>query len=218
MKEDIFLRYFYEDYERMFEIIKNHKNKRIIFKSEIEGNKYYIKKYVLKGRKVLSVKVGLKRDKASHYKFISNKLKKLRVNHVEPYYIKTITKSLLNIESILVTREEGTKTVEDFIMDFKEHQKIFKVFFDTFIFLCKNGIYCTDYNLSGMLVNEKNELLLIDFDSYKTKFYLSKKFKKRVIDGLINGYKAENYYSCKEFQEYCEKELKRVLEKLKWNF
>ncbi len=172
MKEEkIFLEYFNEEKNVSPEIIKNSKNKRIIFRKEVETKKYYIKKYILEGRKAIPVVLGLRRDKAKHYEFISKKMKKIGIKHIEPYYIKVKRKSFFSIHSILVTKARGEKTLEDYIKDFKLYKDWFRYYFDVFVLLCKNGIYSTDYNLSGMLVNEKNELLLLDFDSYKIKLF-----------------------------------------------
>lgn len=113
-------------------------------------------------------------------------MKELGVKHVEPYYIKVRRYSFFKRASILVTKDGGI-SLENYIKDFRKHEEWFKYFFDTYIYLAKNGIYCTDYNPDGMLVNEKGELLLIDFDAFKTKIYLTKKYKRYLIECLMKN-------------------------------
>ena len=65
-----------------------------------------------------------------------------------------------------------------------------------------------------MLVNEKGELLLIDFDAFKTKIYLTKKYKRYLIECLRRIYSDINREE--EFIDYSEQEIKRVIRELNW--
>ena len=65
-----------------------------------------------------------------------------------------------------------------------------------------------------MLINSKGELVLIDFDAYKTKFFLTKKYKRYLIECLKEIY--SNIDRDKKFENYCKKEIKRVEKELKW--
>ena len=65
-----------------------------------------------------------------------------------------------------------------------------------------------------MLINSKGELVLIDFDAYKIKIFLTKNFKKYLIECLEEIYK--NKKQDKKFEDYCKEEIKRVKEELNW--
>lgn len=213
-EEKIFLEYFNEEKIFSEDCLKNYKNRRIIFVKEIDGKKYYIKKYVPYGKREKLIAFGLLRDKAEHYKFISEKFKKLGIKHVEPYYTKVRRYSFFKRASILVTVDSGI-SLENYIDSFEENKEWFCKFFDLFIYLSKNGIYCTDYNPDGCLVNDKGELLLIDFDAFKTKLILTKKYKKYIIKQLAKIY--SDIKRSKEFEEFCKKEIERVVKELNWN-
>lgn len=212
-EERIFLEYFNDEKLDSKDCIENYKNRRVVFVKEIEGKKYYIKKYVPYGKAEKRIAFGLQKDRAEHYKFISSKLKKLGIKHVEPYCIKVNKYSFFKRASILVTEDNG-KNLENYINSFEQHLDWFKYFFDVFIYLCKNRIYCTDYNPGGMLINSKGELVLIDFDAYKIKIFLTKNFKKYLIECLEEIYK--NKKQDKKFEDYCKEEIKRVKEELNW--
>lgn len=212
-EENIFLEYFNEEKLKSKDCIRNYKNRKVVFFKEIDGKRFYIKKYVPYGKVEKRIAFGLTQDRAEHYKFISDKFKKLGVKHVEPYYLKVKRYSFFKRASLLVTEDNGV-SLEKYIANFEEHLEWFKYFFDLFIYLCKNGIYCTDYNPDGMLINSKGELVLIDFDAYKTKFFLTKKYKKYLIESLEEIY--SNIEREKNFENYCKKEIKRVIKELNW--
>lgn len=212
-EESIFLEYFNDEKLKSKDCIRNYKDRKVVFFREIDGEKFYIKKYVPYGKAEKRIAFGLQKDRAEHYKFISDKFKKLGVKHVEPYYIKVNRYSFFKRTSILVTKDGGI-SLENYVDKFEEHLDWFKYFFDLFIYLCKNGIYCTDFNPDGILVNSKGELVLIDFDAYKTKLFLTKKYKRYLIKALEEIY--SNTKREKKFEEYCKKEIKRVIEELKW--
>lgn len=185
----------------------------MVFYKEIGEKKFYIKKYVPYGKAEKRIAFGLQKDRAEHYKFISNRLKKLEIKHIEPYYIKVNRYSFFKRASILVTKDGGI-SLENYIDNFEQHLDWFKYFFDLFIYLCKNGIYCTDYNPGGVLINSEGELVLIDFDAYKTKLFLTKKYKKYLIEALRYIYTKNK--RDKKFEEYCKKEIERVKGELNW--
>lgn len=212
-EEKIFLEYFNKEKLDSKECVKNYKNRKIIFKIKIEDQWYYIKKYVPYRMREKAMALGLQRDRAKHYEFISKKMKKLGIKHVEPYYTKVRRYSFFKRASILVTKDGGI-SLENYVKDFKNHKEWFKYFFDTYVYLAKNGVYCTDYNPDGMLVNENGELLLIDFDAFKTKIYLTNKYKEYLIECLRRIY--SDIKREEEFIEYSEEEIQRVIRELKW--
>lgn len=212
-EESIFLEYFNDEKLKSKDCIKNYKNRKVVFYKEIGEKKFYIKKYVPYGKAEKRIAFGLQKDRAEHYKFISNRLKKLEIKHIEPYYIKVNRYSFFKRASILVTKDGGI-SLENYIDNFEQHLDWFKYFFDLFIYLCKNGIYCTDYNPGGVLINSEGELVLIDFDAYKTKLFLTKKYKKYLIEALRYIYTKNK--RDKKFEEYCKKEIERVKGELNW--
>ena len=213
-EESIFLEYFNDEKLKSKDCIKNYKNRKVVFYKEIGEKKFYIKKYVPYGKAEKRIAFGLQKDRAEHYKSISDRLRKLGIKHIEPYYIKVNRYSFFKRASILVT-EDGGVSLENYIDNFEQHLDRFKYFFDLFIYLCKNRIYCTDYNPGGVLINSKGELVLIDFDAYKTKLFLTKKYKKYLIEAL--GYIYTKNKRDKKFEEYCKREIERVEKELGWN-
>lgn len=212
-KEKIFLEFLNENKLNTENCIRNYKNKRMIFKKEIDGKIYFIKKYIPYGRREKTIAFGLYRDRVNHYEYISKKLDKLGIKYVPVIYSKIKRDSFFKRSSILVT-EYGGETLEVYENSYKDNIDLFKEFFDIYIKLYKNGIYCTDYNFGGVLVNDKRELVLIDFDAYKTKLFLTKKFKKRLFFELKT--KMNDVRKHKQLEEFCEKELQRVIKELHW--
>lgn len=212
-KEEIFLEYFNKEKLNSADCIRNYKDRKVIFKKEIDGKIYFIKKYVPYGNREKAIAFGLQRDRARHYEYISKKLDEIGVKHVHAVYTKVRRESFFKRSSIVVT-EYGGEMLEEYRDDYKNNMDLFKEFFDIYIKLYKNGIYCTDYNFGGVLVNSKRELLLIDFDAYKTKLFLTKKFKKKLFSQLKDKCIALKKY--KELEEFGERELQRVIKELKW--
>lgn len=77
-EESIFLEYFNDEKLKSKDCIKNYKNRKVVFYKEIGEKKFYIKKYVPYGKAEKRIAFGLQKDRAEHYKFISNRLKKIR--------------------------------------------------------------------------------------------------------------------------------------------
>ena len=209
--EKIFLEYFNKEKLNSIDCIRNYKDRKVIFKKEIDGKIYFIKKYVPYGKREKAIAFGLQRDRAKHYEYISKKLDEIRINHVHAVYSKVKRTSFFKRSSILVT-EYGGEILGDYIDNYKDNIDLFKDFFNIFIKLYKNGIYCTDYNFGGILVNDKRELLLIDFDAYKTKIFLNKSFRKKLLLQLQD--KCSNLGKNREFDEFCRNEIKRVMKEL----
>ena len=212
-KEKIFLEYFNKEKLKSEDCIKNYKDRKVIIKKEIDGKVYFIKKYVPYGKREKAIAFGLQKDRAKHYEYISKKLDEIGINHVRAVYSKIKKETFFKRSSILVT-EYGGIPLGELAKEYKQNISLFKEFFNIFIKLCKNKIYCTDYNFGGILVNDKRELLLIDFDAYKTKIFLTKKFKKKLIEQLQKMY-THNEMS-DELKEFSKSEIKRVIKELNW--
>lgn len=212
-KEKIFLEYFNKEKLNSEECFKNYKDRKVIFKKEIDGKIYFIKKYVPYGKREKAIAFGLQRDKVKHYEYISKKLDKIGIQHVHSIYSKIKIYSFFKRASILVT-EYGGEELGKYSKNYMEHIELFKKFFDIYIELAKNGIYCTDYNLGGILINDKGELTLIDLDAYKTKIILTKQYKRKLITLLRKMYTHSN--ETQEFEEFCKSEIERVIKELNW--
>ncbi|MDR3259931.1 MAG: hypothetical protein LBT51_10030 [Fusobacteriaceae bacterium] len=216
MDTSIFSKYLDKNYDDKKHCIKNHKNKRYVFVEEIDGKKYYIKKFVLNGRRGKLLALGFREDKADRNIRISNELDELNINHVRPIFTAKARYSLLQVASIIVT-EDGGEILETYAENYEEHVEIFNKFFDIFIKLCKNGIFPDDFSFANALINKKKEILLFDFDEYRTrKFFITKKFRENILLSLrrcLFSQKAKNY---KKFVEFCYKEIDRVRKELDW--
>lgn len=169
-EEKVFLDYLINDDISTKNQITNSKNKRIVFLEEIDGKRYYIKKYIPKKKHQHKIFFGLKEDQAIHYKNICAELKKLKIPYIEPYYIKTFNKSLFKRTASILVTKDGGKSLMEYIPEFKNHLDWFDYFFYIFLWLTRNKIYISDYNLGGMIVGEDKILRLIDFDSYRKKY------------------------------------------------
>ena len=87
-KEEIFLEYFNKEKLNSADCIRNYKDRKVIFKKEIDGKVYFIKKYVPYGNREKAIAFGLQRDRARHYEYISKKLDEIGVKHVHAVYTK----------------------------------------------------------------------------------------------------------------------------------
>ena len=214
-----------ERFEQYFDLekIKNKKvivddpikNKKFVYIEEIDGKKYYIKKYSpYRLNHKIWMLIGIKKDLATHYKIISEKLKRLNILHAEPIYILKNKKSLFNIESLIVMKDCGKMLPE-----YGVEEKLIKKFMEYFLTIIENQIYPTDYNIWGALVNEQKELILIDFDAYRLKWFVTKKFKKYVLEkykkNFYEDYEEENSKKIlNEFRKYSDS-IKENIEKVK---
>lgn len=156
------------------------RDSRFVYMEKIDNEIYFIKKYIPQRKKRWTILFGLKRDYATHYKKISDKLKKLNIPHAEPIYIKS---KIINFNkvSIFVTKYKGInleKNLENF--SYEDQVSFVRQFYNFYTTMYKNGIHVTDYNLEGLLVDEKKNIFLIDFDSYRLISKLTKKYKEHL--------------------------------------
>lgn len=214
--KSIFLKYFSDKINNSSECIKNHKNKRVVFLRNIDGKNYYIKKYYLPGRRGKMLALGLREDKVDRNIRISRELDKLKIAHVKIVFSAKRRLSLLQNVSMIVT-EEGGKVLADFISDYGENKELFLNFFNLFIKLCRNNIFPDDYSYTNVLVNENKELVLFDFDEYKTKsFFITNKFKKKILQNLKDCLLEEKAKEFSEFVQFSYQEIERVKIELNW--
>ncbi len=213
LDREYFLDYFDAAKLKEKKCLRNYKNRRMVFLEEIDGEKYYIKKYVPHRQRKRAIAFGLKKDRAEHYKFISEKLDEIGIPHIKPELVIVNRKSFFERESILVTKDGGMPLEE--ISNFDQKRKLIEKFFDYFIIMCKNGIYPTDYNFGGALVEGEN-LYLIDFDPYRTKFFITKKFKQYMIYKLERRMYLDTKKE-KRFEDFLRDQVQRVCRELDWN-
>lgn len=214
LNKDYFLDYFDDKKLKNKKCLKNYRNRRIIFIEEIDDEKYFIKKYVPHKQRKRAIAFGFQRDRAEHYKFISEKLDELGIQHVKPEFVIVNRKSFFERESLLVTKYGGVSLGEMSDFDKIQNRKLIDKFIDYFIIMCKNGIYPTDYNFGGALIKD-NELYLIDFDPYRTKLIVTKKFKEYVIHKLERRMYLDIKHE-EEFENYLKKQVSRVRKELGW--
>lgn len=206
-------------------VVSNPK-KRFVFKEEVNGEVYFIKKYTPHGKKAIRINLYLKRDRALHYRYISNLLKKLDIPHAEPVEVKIKKKNFFKRESIVITKYGG-ETLEEELkkLNFLDQKKLIDEYFNYFIKMFNHKIYITDYNLSGMLLDSEKKMKLIDFDGYRKQMFLTKKLKSRICEELYKGNDMRYIggYS-EEICQYMERKIKEVLKiigleniKNKWN-
>lgn len=209
--------YFDEDRIKEKECISNYKNKKMIYRDVIDGETYFIKKYSPKGRRRITIGLGLKKDFSIHYKSIYDRITTLGISSPEPLMVEINKKSIFERDSLFVTRDSG-ETLIDFLgskVNDSEKYKYIDRYFYYYINMVQNKIYCTDYNLGGALIKD-GELHLIDFDAYKINKIKTNQFLGRLKYSLKKG--ALNY-SCleDEIRDYLEKKVKETIKLLKWD-
>ena len=208
-----FDKYLSKDMKELGECVQNYENNRIVYREEIDGEIFYIKKYIMKKRDSFLSNLGIKNDLAKHYQKVSRKLKEINILHIVPEYIAVKNENMLQRTAILVMKDGGTP-LNDYINDYEEKLEFFKEFFNIFIKLCKNKIYSRDYNLEGALLGKDEKLRLIDFDKYRIKKIITKKFKEKLINNLKKSYLKKNRK--KSFEDFLKKEIDRVVKELGW--
>lgn len=213
MNWGVFDKYLLNDEKKLGKCIQNYKNNRIVYREEIDGEIYYIKKYIMKKKDSFFCNLGIKNDLAKYYKKISKELKRINVLHVEPEYMNVRSKNIFQRTAILVMKDGGIP-LGNYINDYEEKLEFFKEFFNIFIKLCKNKIYSRDYNLEGALLGKDEKLRLIDFDKYRIKKIITKKFKKKLINNLKKSYLKKNRK--KSLEDFLKKEIDRVVKELRW--
>lgn len=202
VNENYFRSYFNSEKLKTKNCIKDYHGRRNVYTEKINGETLYIKKYKPYGRRKRNIAFGLRRDRALHYKDISERLKKLGILHAEPLVILVNRTSFFERESLYVTKDLGIP-----LEDYKYNDRLIQTFLNYFIMMLKNKIYPTDYNLGGALVNFSGNLFLIDFDAYRQKIFLTKKYKKYIFSKLKKNFYIdfENNISSElreEFKEY----------------
>lgn len=194
LNENYFRDYFDSKKLKKKKCLRDYHGRRNVYEEIIDGEKYYIKKYRPHKQRKRGIAFGVIRDRAEHYKYISDKLKKIGIPHAEPLVVLVNRISFFERESLYVTKKAGVH-LEEYGID----KKLIQKFFDYFITMLKNKIYPTDYNTDGALVNSERELVLIDFDAYRQKIFLTRKFKEYVFIKFKN-----NFY--KDFSEKIREE------------
>lgn len=208
-----FDKYLSKDMKDLGECVQNYENNRIVYREEIDGEIFYIKKYIMKKRDSFLSNLGIKNDLAKHYQEVSRKLKEINILHIAPEYIAVKNENMFQRTAILVMKDGGTP-LNDYINNYEEKLEFFKEFFNIFIKLCKNKIYSRDYNLEGALLEKDEKLRLIDFDKYRIKKIITKKFKEKLINNLKKSYLKKNRK--KSFEDFLKKEIDRVVKELGW--
>ena len=198
--KDYFRGYFDPEELKKKKCLRNYHGRRNVYEEIIDGEKYYIKKYRPHKQRKRGIAFGVIRDRAEHYKYISDKLKKIGIPHAEPLVVLVNRISFFERESLYVTKDLGSPVGEVEI-----NKKHLKKFLNYFLLLLENKIYSTDYNLGGALIGKDDELYLIDFDAYREKLFLTVKFKKYVFEKFKgNFYIGLNEKFRKEYLNYKE--------------
>ena len=70
------------------ECISNHKNKILVYKENVEGINFYIKKYIPYGKRKIRMAFGIYDDRAIHYEKVVKYLEKLDLPYVKLEYRK----------------------------------------------------------------------------------------------------------------------------------
>ena len=70
------------------ECISNHKNKILVYKENVEGTNFYIKKYIPYGKRKIRIAFGIYDDRAIHYEKVVKYLEKLDLPYVKLEYKK----------------------------------------------------------------------------------------------------------------------------------
>ena len=195
------------------ECISNHKNKILVYKENVEGTNFYIKKYIPYGKRKIRMAFGLYDDRAIHYEKVVKYLEKLDLPYVKLEYKKIKKITFFDRVSIIVTKDCGV-TFENFVNDFEKNKELIRKFYDIFIILVKNKIYPIDYNTGGMLIDINGKVRLTDFDDYRIKSLLTSNLKKRLIRNLKRIYLEEK--RTEECEEFLKSQIKRVIKKLNW--
>jgi len=202
-----------EKNENFGECISNHKNKILVYKENVEGTNFYIKKYIPYGKRKIRMAFGIYDDRAIHYEKVVKYLEKLGLPCVKLEYKKIKKITFFDRISIIVTKDCGV-TFENFVNDFEKNKELIIKFYDFFILLIKNKIYPIDYNTGGMLIDNKGILRLTDFDDYKINSFLTTSLKRRLIRNLSRIYLEE--IRTKECEEFLKSQIKRVVKELNW--
>ncbi|WP_280728449.1 hypothetical protein [Fusobacterium sp. PH5-7] len=214
--KEILERYFEDEMNKSNEVVVNYCDRRVVFYNKNlfgNGQGGYIKKYILHKKPKLMVMLGLKKNPCNHYKNIVYKIREIGLGVIDAEITLEKRENFFYRKYIIVTKNGG-KTLSSLEKKFKDNKDIYIKFFNFFIKLCQNKIYPTDFNLGGFLINEKNEINLIDLDSYKIDKKLNKKLIEKLIKGLEGNYKVGIHEE--KFIEFFKEQVKRVKKELNW--
>ena len=200
MKWEFFDKYL-EENGNFGECISNHKNKILVYKENVEGTNFYIKKYIPYGKRKIRMAFGIYDDRAIHYEKVVKYLEKLDLPYVKLEYKKIKRISFFGRVSIIVTKDCGL-TFENFVNDFEKNKDLITKF------------YPIDYNTGGVLIDINGKLRLTDFDDYRIGSFLTNSLKKRLIRNLKRIYLEEK--RTKECKEFLKNQIKRVIKELNW--
>lgn len=206
------LDYFDDEKIKTKECIVNLKGKRYVFREKKNGKVFFIKKYTPHGKRKLRIYFGIERDQASYNQYISNELTKIGVDHIKPLQIQIKKGRFFDRESVLVTEDGGETLLKKLkSLDLETQKKVLRKYFDAYKKMAKAGIYVTDYNYEGALLDEENNLRLIDFDTYKKILFLTKSKKKHLVGELRdkNQLQIEQGFS-KEIVLFVKKEIDEI--------
>lgn len=204
--------YFDEERIKNKKCIVNLKGKRYVFREEKNGKVFFIKKYTPHGKRKLRIYFGIERDQAKYNQYISDELTKIGIDHVKPLRIEVKKGKFFDRESVLLTEYGGETLLKKLkSLDLETQKKVLKKYFYAYKKMAKAGIYVTDYNYDGALLDENNNLKLIDFDTYKKILFFTKKKKKHLIDELRdkNQLQVEQGFS-KEIVLFVKEEIDEI--------
>lgn len=194
-------------------IVSNYKNKRIVYMEVIEGEKYFIKKYIPYGKRKIRTAFGLYEDRAIHYEKIQKKIEKINIPCVKLEYKKIKRSSFFKRTSIIVTKDSGN-TLENYLNEFERNKDLIDQYYNIFEILIKNKIYPIDYNTTGALIGLDKCIRLTDFDDYRTNVILTNTLKKRIIKNLKRVY--EEIGRREEEKEFLKNKIKVVIKNVGW--
>ncbi|WP_047383582.1 hypothetical protein [Cetobacterium sp. ZWU0022] len=210
------LDYFDDEKIKMKDCIVNNPKKKFVFREVIGNEVFFIKKYTPHGKKALRINLFVKRDRAEHYEYISNELKKIDIPHIEPLKVVVKKKSFFKRESLVVTKDGG-EVFEDVLrrLELKTQKEMIDIYFNYYVKMAKNKIYVTDYNLSGALIGNDGVIRLIDFDAYKKRYYLTRRLKNRILEEIHKGNDLEVIGGfSEEIAVYMKNKIKQIIKEI----
>lgn len=157
-------------------IIVNHKRSKVFYN---KTEKYYRKLLLPKMSEKIKFILKLKRYPGNNFIYIKNELAKLSIKSTDYFNVSKYEIFMNEVEGISVEKAIETldQTNKEYIA--KKYITILKLLFE-------NNIYAPDATLDNFIVHE-NEIIAIDFDTYKKNifsFFKKKKMKLATIKFL----------------------------------